>query len=86
MTQCEDQQEQKFVELMAEIFQLKDAEGLDFGIYRVIRNHNQKIKDFLGEVTDEGYQPGTVQQVIDETLTEQSSENTVLEKEIREEL
>jgi len=86
MAQSEDQQEQKFIELMTEIFQLKDAVGLDFGIYRVIHNHNQKIKLFLGDMTDTGYQPGTIQKIIDEATTEQNFEGNDFEKEIREEL
>jgi adenine-specific DNA-methyltransferase len=86
MTQIQDQQEQKFIELMSEIFQLNDAEGLDFGIYRVIRNHNQKIKAFLGQVSEQGYQPGTIQQVVNDAIAQQSVQTKDLEKEIREEL
>jgi adenine-specific DNA-methyltransferase len=49
-----DTPEVRFVELMSELFQLKEAEELDFGIYRVIRRHNSKVKEFLGEVIDDG--------------------------------
>lgn len=45
-----EQAEVRFVELMAELFQLDEAERLDFGFYRVIRHHNQEVKAFLGEV------------------------------------
>lgn len=31
--------ETRFIELMSELFQLDEAEALDFGIYRVIRRH-----------------------------------------------
>ena len=41
---------------MSELFQLREAEELDFGIYRVIRRHNQKVREFLGEIADENGQ------------------------------
>ncbi|GAB2898553.1 site-specific DNA-methyltransferase [Uliginosibacterium flavum] len=44
------EQETRFVELMTELFQMDEAEALDFGIYRVIRRHNKEVKAFLGEV------------------------------------
>jgi len=47
-----EQAEVRFVELMAELFQLDEADRLDFGFYRVIRHHNQEVKAFLGEVTE----------------------------------
>ena len=43
--------ETRFVELMAELFQLDEAEALDFGLYRIIRRHNQEVRAFLGAVT-----------------------------------
>jgi len=49
--------EVRFVELMSELFQLQEADELDFGIYRVIRRHNRKIREFLGEVIHEGGVP-----------------------------
>ncbi|MBC8019558.1 MAG: hypothetical protein H7X83_13730 [Verrucomicrobia bacterium] len=42
--------ETRFVELMTELFQLDEAESLDFGIYRIIRRHNREVRDFLGEI------------------------------------
>ncbi|HRF74519.1 MAG TPA: DNA methyltransferase, partial [Accumulibacter sp.] len=42
--------ETRFVELMSELFQLDEAEALDFGLYRVIRRHNREVRAFLGEV------------------------------------
>ena len=47
-----EQAEVRFVELMAELFQLDEAERLDFGFYRVIRHHNQEVKEFLGQVIE----------------------------------
>jgi len=49
-----DQAEMKFIELMSELFQLDEAERLDFGFYRVIRHHNQEVKAFLGEIVRDG--------------------------------
>jgi len=42
--------ETRFVELMTELFQLDEAEALDFGLYRVIRRHNREVHAFLGEI------------------------------------
>ncbi len=47
------QAETRFVELMTELFQLDEAESLDFGIYRIIRRHNREVRDFLGEIVAE---------------------------------
>ncbi len=47
-----EQAEVRFVELMAELFQLDEAEHLDFGFYRVIRHHNREVKAFLGQVVE----------------------------------
>lgn len=44
------QAETRFVELMTELFQLDEAEALDFGLYRVIRRHNKEVKKFFGDV------------------------------------
>ncbi len=52
-----DSPEARFVGLMSELFQLREAEELDFGIYRVIKSHNQKVREFLGEVVEENGQP-----------------------------
>lgn len=48
------QAQTRFVELMAELFQLDEAQALDFGIYRVIRHRNRAVRDFLGEIRTEG--------------------------------
>jgi hypothetical protein len=42
--------ETRFVELMTELFQLDEAESLDFGIYRVIKRHNKEVREFLSEI------------------------------------
>lgn len=42
--------ESRFVELMTELFQMDEAQALDFGIYRVIRRHNRQVQAFLGRV------------------------------------
>ena len=47
-TQC--QAETRFVALMTELFQMDEAQALDFGIYRIIRRHNHEVRAFLGEV------------------------------------
>jgi len=44
------QLETRFVELMTELFQLDEAEALDFGLYRIIRRHNREVRAFLGEI------------------------------------
>lgn len=46
--------ETQFVELMSELFQLDEAEALDFGIYRVIRHHNREVRAFLGNAVKHG--------------------------------
>lgn len=53
MNNTQLQVESRFVELMTELFQMDEAQALDFGIYRVIRRHNQEVRSFLGEVTSE---------------------------------
>ncbi|HRZ53676.1 MAG TPA: DNA methyltransferase, partial [Candidatus Contendobacter sp.] len=47
------QAEARFIELMAELFQLDEAEALDFGLYRLIRRHNREVRAFLGEIVTE---------------------------------
>jgi adenine-specific DNA-methyltransferase len=44
------QAEARFIALMAELFQLAEAQALDFGLYRVIRRHNREVRAFLGEI------------------------------------
>lgn len=48
-TNTQLQVESRFVELMTELFQMDEAQALDFGIYRVIRRHNREVRAFLGE-------------------------------------
>ena len=51
----EQQQAQtRFVELMAQLFQLDEAQALDFGIYRIIRHRNGAVREFLGEIETHG--------------------------------
>jgi adenine-specific DNA-methyltransferase len=50
-TQC--QAETRFVALMAELFQMDEAQALDFGFYRIIRRHNREVRAFLGEVVSD---------------------------------
>ncbi|HYN78130.1 MAG TPA: hypothetical protein VES73_10100, partial [Lamprocystis sp. (in: g-proteobacteria)] len=45
------QAETRFIGLMTELFQLDDAQALDFGLYRVIRRHNREVRAFLGEIS-----------------------------------
>lgn len=52
-----DSPETRFIGLMSELFQLREAEELDFGIYRVIRRHNRQVRAFLGEIVEESGQP-----------------------------
>ena len=42
--------ETRFVELMPELFQLDEADALDFGLYRIISRHNREARAFTGEV------------------------------------
>lgn len=42
-TNTQLQVESRFVELMTELFQMDEAQALDFGIYRVIRRHNREV-------------------------------------------
>ncbi|WP_295436651.1 site-specific DNA-methyltransferase [uncultured Thiodictyon sp.] len=44
------QAETRFIALMAELFQLDEAQSLDFGLYRIIRRHNREVRGFLGEL------------------------------------
>ena len=52
-TNTQLQVESRFVELMTELFQMDEAQALDFGIYRVIRRHNREVLAFLGQVTSD---------------------------------
>jgi adenine-specific DNA-methyltransferase len=44
------QAEARFIALMTELFQLAEAQALDFGLYRVIHRHNQEVRAFIGEI------------------------------------
>jgi len=35
---------------MSQLFQLNEAEELDFGFYRIIKRHNRKVREFLGNI------------------------------------
>lgn len=62
------QAQTRFVELMAELFQLDEAQALDFGIYRVIRHRNRAVREFLGDIKTEGDNKtlvgGTLQEIL----------------------
>ncbi len=45
-TNTQLQVESRFLELMTELFQMDEAQALDFGIYRVIRRHNREVQAF----------------------------------------
>lgn len=53
--------ESQFVDLMSDLFQLDEAEALDFGIYRVIRHHNREVRAFLGNVVKSSPDTPTLQ-------------------------
>lgn len=67
-----------FVELMAELFQLDEAEALDFGIYRVIRHRNRAVRDFLGEIETHGEHKqlagGKLQQILEDEFAATDAE------------
>ena len=46
------QAQTQFVELMVDLFQLDEAQALDFGIYRVIRHRNNAVRTLLGGLLD----------------------------------
>ncbi|MBS0215399.1 MAG: hypothetical protein JSR50_06530 [Proteobacteria bacterium] len=63
------QAQTRFVELMAELFQLDEAQSLDFGIYRIIRHRNRLVREFLGEIEsygeDKKLSGGKLQSILD---------------------
>jgi adenine-specific DNA-methyltransferase len=65
----QQQMETRFVELMTELFQLDEAEALDFGIYRVIRRHNREVRAFLGNIVagkeSKSLQGGRLAEILD---------------------
>ncbi len=62
--------EARFIALMSELFQLREAEELDFGIYRLIRRHNRRMREFLG--LDEKGEPlqggGEIDRIFDDAF------------------
>ncbi len=74
-----DSPEARFIRLMSDLFQLHEAEALDFGIYRVIKRHNKKVRDFLGAVANENgarvLQGGELAGILEEAFQHISSES-----------
>ncbi|MEI7866588.1 MAG: site-specific DNA-methyltransferase [Candidatus Methylumidiphilus sp.] len=70
--------ETRFIELMAELFQLDEAEALDFGLYRVIRRHNAEVRAFLGEIKADKHGKalvgGRLSALMDEAFTQAGEE------------
>lgn len=77
--------ETQFVQLMAELFQLDDAEALDFGLYHVIRHHNREVRAFLGEIISTGkdsrsWQGGQLGQLLDEAFSKADHETAAVDR------
>lgn len=76
--------ETRFVELMTELFQLDEAEALDFGLYRVIRRHNREIRAFLGDISGERefkkLQGGRLAELLDAAFQTQGHEGQAEDK------
>lgn len=76
--------ESRFVELMTELFQLDEAESLDFGIYRIIRRHNREVRDFLGEIVVEREQKslkgGLLSEILETTFSSADAEASADDK------
>ena len=76
--------ETRFVELMTELFQLDEAESLDFGIYRVIKRHNREVREFLGEIVTENEQKclkgGRLSEVLESSFADADAETTADDK------
>lgn len=72
------QAQTQFVELMADLFQLDEAQALEFGIYRVIRHRNNAVRAFLGEVEakgdDKALVGGKLQKILDTTFASKDAE------------
>lgn len=68
----------RFVELMAELFQLDEAQALDFGIYRVIAHRNRAVRDFLGEIETRGdhkeLKGGKLQEILEQEFAAADAE------------
>lgn len=88
------QVESRFVELMSELFQMDEAQALDFGIYRVIRRHNREVQAFLGQViTDKSgkrLEGGTLSELLENAFAasghEEQAEDKFRLKDIEEQL
>lgn len=76
--------ETRFVELMTELFQLDEAESLDFGIYRVIKRHNREVREFLGEIATENDQKrlkgGQLSEILETSFADADAETTADDK------
>lgn len=76
--------ESRFVELMTELFQLDEAESLDFGIYRIIKRHNREVRDFLGEIVVErehkGLKGGVLSEILEATFNSADAEASADDK------
>lgn len=76
--------ETRFVELMTELFQLDEAESLDFGIYRVIKRHNREVREFLGEIVTENEQKclkgGRLSEILESSFADADAETTADDK------
>jgi adenine-specific DNA-methyltransferase len=74
----------RFVELMSQLFQLDEAERLDFGIYRIIRRHNREVREFLGDVSSQEGQKvlrgGKLSGIIDNAFSSADDEQTAEDK------
>lgn len=64
-----DQATIKFISLISDLFQLKDAESTDHGIYKVICAHNERIAKFLGTVNGDNFTPASMSQIINDVLS-----------------
>jgi adenine-specific DNA-methyltransferase len=78
------QSETRFIELMTELFQLDEAESLDFGLYRIIRQQNQEVREFLGEIVTEEEQKslkgGLLSEVLKDAFTFADNEDSAASK------
>ena len=90
----QQQAESRFVELMTELFQMDEAQALDFGIYRVIRRHNREVQAFLGQVKSDKagkrLEAGQLSKVLEQAFVvyspEEQAANKARLKEIEEQL
>lgn len=78
------QAETRFIELLTALFQLDEAEALDFGLYRIIRRHNREVRAFLGEiVTEQGWKVlkgGRLAALLAQAFAEMDAEATAEEQ------